>query len=574
MKRFVVLVIFSLLLFSFFAESINLNNQKLWNVESDLYKQMNSLFLSYGISLPSSSGPWNTDELKIMLTKIDLSKCNAYQKKIYSKIYEELYKNPEHMVEDTLGFSVTTNIHVESYVHTNTTDFNRESDWNIGFTEREPLIVVPFEGWIANHFYGYGEGSLGKSSGIIDDEEGDSQYMNYFNMNIPLVFSNGNNDFDLNFPRRSFISFGGNHWNVSFGRDVIRWGHGETGNLFLGGNQLYDNHIRMTTFYDHFKFSCVSIFYPHPQVVLYEDYSSQNANVNGLKMFFTHRYEGRFFNDKLSVTAQESLMYQSADNTLDVRVFNPLGIFHNYYIRGNANSMLGFDVDYAIMPGLNTYGQIVIDEFSLAEPDETSSSGWRPSKFGYLLGLKYLYPTENGVFTSSLEGVLTDPYLYLREKYNTDGTDSYTDGVSFYGELREFNISGGLTYLRECVGYKYGGDAVVANWNFGYESNSNWLAKIDLFYMAHGIVYNELISDWLDGGTITPKTPTTVDPTGSNESGEVEHLFRASMIGSYQILPWFYTDAQIDNWFILNKENEQNPVVYDLQIYLGFHMTF
>lgn len=569
MRKILASLFLSIFVLTIYANTNPITNfQKLWAVNSEVYKNMNLLYLSYGLSLPSSSGPWNTEELIMMLDKIDINLCNELQQTIYNKIHDELFKSAKNNPAKSLGFSVGARINLESYIHTNPTDFYEEEDWNIGFTERKPFIVVPFEGWVANYFYGYGEASVGNSSGILSNTEIDSQYCNIFTTNIPGVFSNGVDDIDVNFPRRSLLSFGGNNWNISLGRDVIRWGHGETGNLFLGGNQIYDNHLRVTTFYEMFKFSCISIFYPHSQVL---SNTSQNLNYNGLKMLLAHKYEGRFFNNRLSLSLQESMIYQSADNTLDIRIFNPLGIFHNYYIRGNSNSLLGIDADYAITKGLNIYGQFVMDELTVGKGDKGSNGSYRPSKLGYLLGIKYAYPTEKGVFTFSLEGVYTDPYLYLREKYNST---SETEGVSFYGDYREFNTMYGVTYLRKCIGYQYGGDAIVADLNFGYQSLSNWQSKLSFFYMAHGIIYNELLVDLLSATDINPTTPSTEDPTGSNESGEVEHLFRASLSGSYKVLSWFYTDAQIDNWFIVNKNNIDAPLTYDMQIYIGFHFEF
>lgn len=569
MKKSFLLFILLLLFFSVYTESVTkMNKQKIWSVNSEVYENISLLYLSYGLSLPSATGPWNTDELIMMLEKIDQSLCNNFQQELYLKIHDVLNQTSKFNPDKSLGFSVGARINQESYIHTNPTDYYQEDDWNFGFTERSPFIVVPFEGWVAKNFYGYGEASLGNSSGILSDTEIDSQYSNFFTTNIPGIFSNSFNDIDLNFPRRSVLSFGADHWNISLGRDIIRWGHGETGNLFLGGNQIYDNHLRATAFFDMFKFSCVSNFYPHSEII---NYTSQNQNNYGIRMLLAHKYEGRFFNDKLSLSVQESMMYQSADNTLDIRIFNPLGIFHNYYIRGNSNSLLGIDADYTIIPGLNIYGQFVLDELTVGERDKGANNSYRPSKLGYLLGIKYAYPTEKGVYTSSIEGVYTNPYLYLREKYDSS---SKTNGVSFYGDYREFNTMYGVTYLTKCIGYQYGGDAIVANLNFGYQSINKWKVKLNLFYMAHGIMYNDLLDDMLTSEDIDPTTPSTEDPTGSNESGEAEHLFRASLSGSYQLTSWFYTDTQIDNWFIVNKNNIEKPMTYDMQIYVGFHFEF
>ena len=52
-------------------------------------------------------------------------------------------------------------------------------------------------------------------------------------------------------------------------------------------------------------------------------------------------------------------MYMSEDNTLDLRVLSPTTIYHDYYIRGNANSILAFEVDYTPISHVNIYSSFL-----------------------------------------------------------------------------------------------------------------------------------------------------------------------------------------------------------------------
>lgn len=564
-KRVFAAVIFLFSIFDFFA-----NDQKIWHVDSEVYKFMNYLYVSQGHAMPNSAGPWSTDELKRMLYNLPCEYEDENVQVLYDKIDSILNEPAGFSTSDGLDFTVHGIINPEVYVHTNKEDFTEEDDWFYDFEKRQKLLNAEAQLWISNNFYGYLDVDFGYSSYAFDGIPS-PLYQNTVVCNVPMITGQSFSYVSSNFPTRSFISAGGEHWNFSAGRDILRWGNGETGNLFLGGTQIYDNNMRFSFFYNSFKFSFASIFYPHPGTV--ENSDNQDSTVDGVALFLAHRTDFRFFKDKINLGLSEAIMFQSASNTLDFRVFNPMVIYHSLYIRGNANSMFSADLNYSVIPGLNFYGQILVDDLDVGETNHKSDENtkWRPNKMGYMLGSKYMLPLEIGVLKLSLEGVYTDPCLYLREKYNAK-TQQY--GVSFYGTLREFQNAGSsvggnsVSYLRNCVGYVYGGDSIVGDLKISLDSLENWRMGFEFFYMAHGIMYNDLDEDWITGKGAS--SPSAYDQTGtSNKSGVPEHFFRISAAGDYDILKWLNVDCGIDNWLILNKNNQPNPIVYDLQLHAG-----
>lgn len=559
-------------------KSFQPNEQKIWHVDSEVHQYLDLLYLKQGRSLPSSSGPWSNAELKMWLYNIDYEQLTDSSKELYEKIEEILCKEPRFILDETLGISVTNVVAPEFYVHTNSKDFVQEDDWVYSYEERNPIYKPEIEFFAANNFYSYADLSVGWASNITDEKE-NSLYQPVFMSNIPFVPNKDITDLSMNFPTRAFGAFGANHWNFSFGRDVIRWGHGISGNLAVGGNQLYDNYMQYSLFYPKVKYNFLTIFYPHESNIDKANSLGQNDDVKGLKLFMMHKIEGRFFKDRLTAALGEAILYQSVSNTFDVRYLNPVGVFHNYYIRGNANSFLNLDLDFAVLPGLNIYTQILVDELAaVGEPSAKSDEPWRPSKMGYLLGTKYAYELPKGLLTVCAEGVYADPCLYLREEYDSNHN---TQGVSFYGHLREFINGYGVKYIRRCIGYKYGGDCISGNLNFGYDDLDKLKLNLDCFYLAHGIMYNPFVDDWIRGKGAT--APSTEDQTNNcdntsdrhnNQSGEVEHFLRLSLSGSYDILPKFNVSAGIDNCFIWNKDNIKNDMVYDLQLHVGVKYSF
>lgn len=549
------------------------NNQKIWSVEDDVYKNLVNLYVREGFSIPSNAGPWSSDELKRMLNKFDGNFKDEISQKLYDKIYSKLYEKSRFSTKDEFFFNVNGIVNPEFYFHSNPQNFNKESDWNYDYEKRKNLFTFESDIWISKYIYLYTDIGLGFGGNIYnqyDYKEDDILYAPNFNSNIPYIFGNDFSVLSLNFPRRAFFSIGGNHWNLSFGRDIIRWGSGETGNLFLGGNSLYDTNLRFCFYYDAFKYSCITNFYPHNSIVLN---SSQNENQSGIRFFMAHRLDFKFFRDKISLGIAEGMMYQNSTGFADLTVINPQVILHNLYIRGNANSIMYVDFDYTIIKGLNLYAQFVLDEFSfLGEPTSTSENGWRPSKFGSLLGIKYFVPVKKGLLKLSVEGVYTEPYLYLREKYNTE---KGIYGVSFYGDLKEFSSYNNkeLYFIRNCIGYKYGGDCITANLKAVYDSLEKWKLQAEFFYMAHGIVYQDLEQDWIYGKQ--SPTPSTEDKTSSTHStGFAEHTFLFSVNSSYDISNYLNVYAGIDNYVILNKNNLKHSPVYDFQFFSGIKFKF
>ena len=572
--------IYFLLLLSFFSPffTYSQNNQKIWSVNSEVYKYITYLYVSEGHALPNSTGPWSTQELKNMLNVFcGIDEYNGDRPLLqnennillYNKIHEILYAPSRFSTNDNFNFSLQGSLNPEFFFHTNSENFSKESDWYYDFEKRKKLLLLEAEVFAGNCIYAYSNLSLGYTSITIDSDLETLFYGSIFMSNIPFLPLKNLSLMDLNFPFRSFMSAGGDHWSISAGRDVIRWGHGESGNLFLGGNAIYDNNLKMSIFYNSFKWSFVSIFYPHSQDLTD---STQNDSIDGIKIFMAHRFDFRFFKDKINMSIAESILYQNSYGIIDLRVYNPVALWHNYYIRGNSNSTLDLTFDYTIIKGLNLYGEWIIDEMvGPGEPKGKNGEGWRPGKNGYLIGVKFINPFSNGILKISLEGIYTDPCLYLREEYDSS---TRTQGLSFYGHVREFDNNKGINYIKNCIGYVYGGDCIVGNLKATYKSWKKWTSTVELFYMAHGIMINELNSDWSIEEPIL--APSTHDPTyePSNQDGEIESILRLSIYGDYQILTHLNVYLGLDNYFNWNKDNVENSMLYDLQVYSGLLFTF
>ena len=548
------------------------NLQKVHPLDSPLYRNLATLYILQGKALPSTSLPYNEDEAKRLLDRIDKTNLTSEaEQALYEAIRKEL--QPSRKQAGNLGYDISLDLTTEVYAHTNTSDFTAEQDWTYGYGERKSFGNLSFETWPVDSFYSYFELSLMNNFGVLDqfetrlpNEQPNTMYgKSPLTTNIIMVAPNRIENIDLNFPYRAFVSLGSEHWNIQVGRDKLSWGAGKSGNLMVSNNMPYQQFGRFTTRFDRFKYTLLSSFYTHPQVYTtnYTGANAQDILADGIKMFLAHRVEFRFLQDKLGLAVSESMMYQSATGSIDLRFLNPVGFYHNQYIRGNSNSMLVFEADYTPVKALNLYAQLAIDEIAFGE-DVPPAANSKPNAFGYLAGLQGALGIGEGVFTYSLEGAYTDPFLYMREQYNKD-TQQF--GVGYDVIVRVLSHS--MENLRYWQGYPYGGDAIVAHLNLGYERPGKARFEATTLFMVHGIL--DINSTWnlYSGSGSIVTTPTTENPFAPAETGTVSYTLLPTFLAEYSLNKNLSGMVHIAVPMIWNKGNDPKALTYDVQLSVG-----
>jgi hypothetical protein len=582
------------------------NQQKVFSLDDDVYQAIQMLYISQGLSLPSTTGPYSQAELALMLEKLNPEVLKGSLSSTYDYVVQQLNKEPK-IQGDGIGLSWNLDANLEAYYHTDTTNFVGRETWNRGFLQQKPLLNIGLETWPAENFYGYSEFSVGNTHTL---EHGFGSTA--FGTNIPVLPPAVLEDLDFNMPYRAFVAAGGEYWTFQLGRDRLNWGAGTTGNLMLSDTLKYHNMARITTFSDKFKYTFVTSFFPHP-LHYYDEVQSgvdivynsttntyfevptyynnqtdgpligdgQTGVLKGIYMFMSHRLEWRMLGDKVGLTLTESIMYQSEENLLDLRILNPAMIFHDYYIRNNANSILGLELDYTPVRGLNIYAQAAVDEFSLPGEAVPSATAYNfPITFGYLAGIKGVFPMKKSVGYGSLEAAYTDPYLYLRYSSNSGPSEGNHDayGLNYVGVIREFTNETGTHYNPQFLGYTYGNDAFVVNVNGGMKSFGKWNVSANAFYMAHGTFDMFTVYSEVGAG----KAPIVTTPTddGNDSIGNyndaswksrnaVSHTVIAGINGSYQLSDCLSVFGQVDYITIKNYKNKSGDSAKDIQLTFG-----
>lgn len=597
MKRiFIALLAVLILCSSLSAGVTSENRQKIYDVYSDEYRAMKYLYIAEGLALPSTSGPWSAAELDMMLSRVEEHGIDDGNMEICRYLKDSLAKEARLNPDDNFGLTISADVAIEAYMHTNSEDFTSPDsyarkarslygDYNLA----TPLVSVPLETWIGNNIYGYSAFDLGVNRSLISLDNDSSSSASYKGTNIShnIIFipPTQMNDLNLNFPYRAFGSIGGDWWNISIGRERLSWGPGESGNFVIGDQIPYHNNARFTAFTNSFKYIFSLSSFIHPSNYFDTDSNGldyfdpsydQTAPRKGLEMMVNHRIEWRIAN-KVNMALTESIMYANSEGSIDFLVLSPTAIFHNYYIRGNANSLISLELDFSPVRHWDIYAQVAIDEFKL--PGEFSNDG-PPSASAYQVGAKFSYPMGKGVLYGSIEGTYTDPWLYLRD----DG-DSYSGnkaGINFIVGIPEFTNSGG-NYTLNYVGYRYGGDAIVARLNVGYEVYDSYYVDSALTYIAHGCF--DALTRWeevVPGSKDDPSAPSSSHPSSGNYSKDpnwearnaVSHTVNISIEGGYTPIANLNLFMRGDIIFIVNSGNIKGVNANDLQLSLGVSYSF
>lgn len=567
------------------------NSQKIYEIDCLEYQLIKNLYLAAGYGMPSSTGPWNYLELWQMVLRVDREALDENAKKLYDQIYGVF--DVDYQSQKT--FRPRLDLTFEGYLHTNTSEhFQLRSNWIRGFNEQKRPIEVIFENFLAKNFYGYFEITLGNANRLVEDHNFGSRK---FSSNLPMILGCTIKDLDFSFPWRAFVAAGGDSWSIEFGKDRINWGLGKTGNLIVGGHLPYHNALRTTVFTNHFKYTFLVSSFPHPCNYYQEGVGlnihgqphGQSQLINGISAFIAHRLEWRLFNEKVGVALTEGVMYMADDNRIDLSVLNPSMLYHNNYTRSYTNSILGIEVDWTIMKGLNVYAQVALDDFNL--PGETSPKSAtpgneaEPTAIAFLGGVTYSAFLNSGVLTANLEAAKTPPFMYLRDGDMASGTSPRTQSLGQYGinyvvAIRNTSGAGGTMWYDEApLGYEYGPDAIVANLNLSFMPYSGkFNASVNGFYMIHGT--HDIWTVWsrFDNSTVHyVETPTTKHQTANQNDPNAnlrDCVSKTLVLGaqaSYAFTKNFNVGLQADFIKITNPGNRSTAKsVKDFQLTFSF----
>ncbi|MDR1785397.1 MAG: hypothetical protein LBR23_02875 [Spirochaetaceae bacterium] len=614
------------------------NHQKMYPVDSEIYDALRALYISQGLALPSTTGPWSEGELLAMMGRLR-SPEGETERGLYDRLYGELTR--EHGAA-----KLNLEASLEMRAHTNPDDFTTQDSYIRPWNYTKPLVEAGVDFYFGPLAYGLLSLPLAAQTynGTVPSPDGVRELPSSMGYGPGAVSSNvfglppntGITTLDFGgVPYRSLVSLGGDFWYLTAGRDRLSWGPGVSGNFLVGDHLQYHNNLRTSWFNDRIKYTySISSFaypgsyydqyripHPDPERAAQGEYYYGSASdpyirqylvdhsgvtlaslyygwnpvdrtkddaLLGVNLFIAHRLEWRV-TDRVNVVLSEGLIHQGANGqTVDPSAFIPSMVLHNLYRKNLMNSILCLEADWTVMPRLNIYGQIVVDEFTMPgekAPEEDGTAS--PPACGYMLGVKTVFPWGKGMFTGSFEAVYTDPYLYLR----SEGVGSAVGGV-YQGQVagnRGVNFvvanryrmkDGGFLYQEDFLGYRWGGDAIVLNARGDYRVFSAWSAGANLMFMAHGTHDKWTAWDTVYSSDSANSPRNYAAPTSSHDTANhadataqarnaVSYTTAVSFMGSWNFWKTLSLYGEADFVVVANYGNIRGNTAADVQVTLG-----
>ena len=584
MKRKAVATLLTAVMLAFCLATVSASESEpvkaiIYPLDSPLYEDMDALYALCGLARPSTNRPWSDAEARRILDRIDPDALGAAASGLYDEILSILGEGLRWQFGDDFQLTLGVDFALEMYAHSNQDDFTTEDDWERSYNERKSLMKFNFEFTSGENFYTasdlhyrykradqddvfeYYYGNLDSNDHYVAsyaiEPDSNAAHVKQSNQFTRAFFTNvyfNTEHFSFIWPRRAVLSLGGDNWNFSINRDVLSLGNASVGNMLVDCHHFSD-YARLTLFGEYFKYDWVLLFLN--TIVSDNEHTEQDEG----RIFMIHTLNFRIL-DKVSLTVSENVMYRY--DTFDLQYLNPAFIFHNLNNRGMFNALAYVDINWAVMPGLEVYGQYALDQ-ARAPHEGTSQS----DSSGFVAGIRYTNALGNGVLSSYAEFAQTTPLLYRR------------DIVDFVRCYRYWSFSngtfvGGHVPFFDYIGFPYGGDCRLLEVRSTYTSLEHW--KVSLFgrFADHGVM-NIFMSHSTSGNNEDDANYAGKTPSGDvicrslvcglEFEADLDRLFSWPGVSFEGELDW------VNRWGYTKATREYSDHEADIQLTLGFSVS-
>ena len=538
-------IIFTVIVFVFCSIVSASNMQKVYTTRDDMYIQVDRLCRLAGVTGPSSFSPISARGLEIALNRIDPASLSEKEQKEYGRLKAELTGNYL-FSSDGFDFNLNTGVNVGvNIADYSNFDFSN-SDGIAPDRRNEALLQYRFEipAIYIHPAFNFGDYVYMEANFALQNnnhhmyETTFGWLLTSYNGHLSVFGSEGPTNPPGELPLRAGLSIGNDNLSFIIGRYPHSVGNGITGNLVIGDNFIYQELTALSFMSRYFTYNI--------SVTRFDQMETPNAGSTITDNEFTgpqqfrvvHRFDINII-DQVRIGLNLGTIYNS-NFGFDIRFFYPFVLGHNYYNYDNstikrsfdeANNILSLSGEWAITKGLSFYGEVAIDQFQLPWEDSTTV----PPAFGVLLNLKYSVQIGDGVLDSWIEGVYTNPFIYLNQKIDEDGIHDFNlDYIVGYemSTLADYGYSG----------YQYGPDSFVLSFGSNYTSdNERWMVGGSLMYKLRGLKhlshsYNGLYDTSIDMGNAVIGDDFAGISTPSGGLSSAEHMIQLKAYGNYLIL--------------------------------------
>ncbi len=505
MKRTLSLFVLLMLFFmpSSFAE---IRGAELIPADSWIYDALRYLSVDTGQTTLAVNSPASVNEFRIYLGAIPYESLGVQGQNLYRKIQDSLGSTEPLWTSGlaSLDFNPVVSVTGRSTLDENAY-FGFESIEN--YNETAPLLSVPLRLGFTPFVSAFADFSLGEGywASLING--------NY--SNIPVSAD----DIDLNVPSRAYLSCGTDFFTAVVGRGSPQISRTLNDSMILSGTQDRTNYSSFVFFSPAIRLSITPVELANDRWVYFHDLTIRPL-------------------PNLTLCFSEAA---SVNSTIDVRYLNPAMIFHSYagwrddYGQADGYSPVGtqfaLSADFVPAPGYRIYGQFVMNQFQTSYELETYSStaGAIPNSLGGLAGIEAIRPFRNGYLTGSIEGVYSNPWLYMLSNHD----------ISFYWYRRELMAPSGYASkkIEGWLGSPYGPDTIACLARAVYDVPQSHTMGFEYRFIYKGDNETDFLESSADD--YYPDTLTEAargNPTGTHRTQNSLSLFGMVRIDSHLVI--------------------------------------
>lgn len=488
-------ILIGLLLLIGLSSVFSSNLQKIYTVNDSVYKRIDLLCRRAGVVGPSSFSPMNGRTLEIALDRINVNDLSELEKREYNELLSILHNNDEAILNYDgykleLGVTVDLSLNIADY---SMFDFrnpdkaapDRKNEQLIPYKDQNAALSLYPKMFFGDNIFLESDFSMQNNDAQLYESSlgwlltGTSEGLSFFGSKTWTAYA-------PELPYRAGMQVGNKYFNAILGRFPHSIGSGQTGNLIIGDNFIYQELLALSFNSRYFTYNMSITRFDQMD---YDGADLTKATItrsefSGPQQFrVVHRLDANIL-DRFRFAVDFSTIYNSTYG-FDFRYLLPFYISHNYYNYDNylekkyfdeANNLMGFNAELAIVDGLSIGFQFALDQFQTFFEDKTSV----PSAYGMLGNIKYSAEVGSGWIDSWVEVAYTNPFLYMNGKY---------DKNQKYDLNLDYIVGYHVQYISDVgyTGYIYGPDSFVISFGSEYKSqDEKFRAGMNLQYKAQG----------------------------------------------------------------------------------------
>lgn len=316
-----------------------------------------------------------------------------------------------------LGKSISNNIDNTTYINTRGLQFRGELGKIISFT----TTLYESQGYFADYFNRYSQ-SIKPYGGNPATIPG---------MGIAKSFNKNDFDFPVSEANLTYIPSHFMNMQLGYGRNFI--GDGYRSLLEGDGASPYP-YFKLNTMLWRFKYTNTYMWLKDIRSDVMEDKTYATK-------YMANHYLSYNVTNNLNLGFFESVVWTNDNKRgFDMSFVNPI-IFYRTVEFGSSsksgNAILGLTAKYKFTNKINTYGQLLIDEFSLGDA-KSGEDSWK-NKFGVQIGVKNYNAFNIKGLLFQLEYNIVRPYVYSHlEGITNYGHNNQSMGHQWGGNFQEF----------------------------------------------------------------------------------------------------------------------------------------